>query len=155
MCAHFTRWQTRAEDRVAHPPTAPRVCPTRHCPQASPAKCIYSLGKGDVPIQAFQHGEPGVPVHLRWQTHPSQELHIAHRHGSPPSSFYMQDGKISSFPGEEDVLPGLLCPALNAACPMLDVLNLTSLRKPTRCWAPHWRGRPSRGSPCLFSRNFV
>lgn len=46
MCAHFTCWQTRAEDRVAHPPThSPmRVCPSLH---ASPVKCIYSLEKAD------------------------------------------------------------------------------------------------------------
>lgn len=113
MCAHFTCWQARAEDGAPHPPHSPtRVCPSRHTPHASPATCICSLRKADVPIQVFQHGEPGVPAHLRWQTHPSQELHIAQLHGSLPSSFYIQEGKSSSFPREEDVLPGLLFTAL-------------------------------------------
>lgn len=138
------------------PHTAPRV------PSQAPSACqpchiyshIYTLGKAEVPIQAFQHGEPG--VHTSGDKRiPSQELCVPHLHVSLPSRFHMQEGKSSSFPREEDVLPWPAFPSPHAACPTLDVLNLTSLRKPTRCWAPHCRRKALKRQPVTILQKLL
>lgn len=145
MCAHFTLWQTRAEDRVAHPPHSPtRVCPSRNLLMPALPSTFIPWGK-----QMYQS------KHSRMESlgclHTSGDKHIPPKSrvflicmGHFPPASISRNEKAAAFLRRR-MRSWSAFPSPRAACPTLDVLNLTSLRKPTRCWAPHGRGRPSRG----------
>lgn len=136
------------------PHTAPRVCAQAGTSSCQPCQAHLFPGKSRCTNQ-------GIPEWRAWgacipqvtNTSLPRAMYCSSALGHFPPSSICRNEKAAAFL-ERRMRSWSAFPSPRAACPTLDVLNLTSLRKPTTCWVPHGRGRPSRGILYLFSRNF-
>lgn len=147
MCTLHTLANT-CRGQGGTPPTQPHVCvPNQAPPSCQPCQVDLIPGEG-------RCTNPGIPAQRAWGARTPQVTNT-----SLPRAAYCSSAWITSlqllYTGRKKhqlsqragCAAWSASPSPHAACPMLDVLNLTSLRKPTRCWAPHRRGRCLKRQP--------